>query len=242
MNNFDLYKFKIAPLIVCIFKELSSEEPSRIEKTRGSVEIVEVSVTEDEESEKELNKSQIEDIVHSSKPSISNQDSQPPDEVVETTENGEEKSNLEIKLELSEGDTEETSKTEPSEEETTTTNWTTTTESKECAPIIEETSEFSSDTTSEIKKELNINTDGEQQTSEPTIIKSELSENLFSEINIEIKVDNTIGVKRDYSRTKKKEDKGKFIFIQTLLYSEVVKSSFLFLNFQHFSNMNEEVL
>lgn len=210
LNNFHIKLF-----IICMFKELSSEEPSRIEKTRGSVEIVEVSPTEDEESEKELNKSQIQDIVHSSKPSVPNPNKSSPEKVeLETSENGEEKPDLEITLEV---ETEEKSKPEPSEDETSTTNWTTTTESKENISTIEESSEFS-ETTSEIKKELNVNTDVEQQSSEPSNITTpELSEDLFSEINIEIKVDNTIGVKRDYSRTKKKEEKGKIILIRIVL-------------------------
>lgn len=191
-------------------QETTSEDPSRIEKPRGSVEIVEVSLTEDEESEKELNKSQIEDIVHISKPSVLDHDDQISE--VQTTEIVDEKPDLEPKVEPSEEDTEEEkSKTEPLEEESTTT-WTTTTESKESASTIEETSEIS-ETSNEIKKELNVHSDVEHQSSDPTSIIPEFSEDLFNEINIEIKVDAAGGVKRDYSRTKKKEEKGEFLLI-----------------------------
>lgn len=184
------------------FQESSSEDPSRIVRSRGSVEIVEVSLTEDEESEKELNKSQIEDIVHTTKPPAIDNDNQIPEREIQTIEIGQEQHDLESTLKPSQEETDEKPKVEPLEEETTT--WTTTTESKESAAVTEDTSEIS-DATSELKKELNL--DIEQPSSETTIGTPEFSEDLFNEI--EIKVDLINNMKRDYSRAKKKEDQGR---------------------------------
>lgn len=159
--------------------------------------------------EKELNKSQIEDIVHISKQCVLEHNNQISDREVQTNEIGDEKIDLERKVDTPEEDIEEEKpKAEPLEEETAT-NWTTTTESKESASTTEETSEIS-ETSNEIKKELNINLDVEQQSSDPTSVTPEYSEDLFNDLSIEIKVDAASGVKRDYSRMKKKEEKGTF--------------------------------
>lgn len=170
-----------------------------------------MSLTEDEESEKELNKSQIEDIVHTSKSTIPEQDTQTSELSVETVEVEEDEEELEErKHEQSEGDIEEEQqKTVPSEEETSTTTWTTTTESKESITTTEETFEVSY-TTNEIKNELNTNLAVELDGSEHTVITTELSDNLYDDEDVVMEKENSI--KRDYSRTKKKDANGELIF------------------------------
>lgn len=202
-----------------LLQETPSEDPSRIQKSRGSVEIVEVPLTEDEELEKELNKSQIEDIVHTRKPSTHDQYNPIQEPVIETIEIEEEEDLQVPKLEQSEEDTEkEKPTTEPSEEKTATTTWSTTTESKESVTTTEETSEISN-TVSEPKKEVIINLELQQNCSQPTIVTPEFTEDLFNELNVEIKIEKTNSVKRDYSRTKKKDQKGKQPLFTHLIYS-----------------------
>lgn len=58
----------------------------------------------------------------------------------------------------------------------------------------------------EIKKELTINLDVEENI-KPTTITPDFTEELYDDVSMEVKVDKTGKAKRDYSRTKKKEDK-----------------------------------
>lgn len=132
---------------------------------------------DEDDLDKELNKSQIQDIVHSTK----SDDSE--DTKLEKTDTEEEKP-----------------KTEQEENSCTS-------ESKDTATF-EESSE-ASDTPSETKKD-NVNLDVHQDSMETTIIP-DFSEDLYNEMSMEVKVDKSGGIKRDYSRTKKKEGK-KFFF------------------------------
>ncbi|CAH2000714.1 unnamed protein product [Acanthoscelides obtectus] len=77
-----------------------------------------------------------------------------------------------------------------------------TTESKDTASV-EESSE-TSDTLPEIKKEpVNLDT---QDSLEMPSTAPEFSEDLYDELSMEVKIDKTGKTRRDYSRTKKKED------------------------------------
>lgn len=160
-------------------KEEVIEDQPKVEKSivPGSVEIVEVVVMDEEDIDKELNKSQIQNIVHSSK-------SEEPEEVKPVKiEPEEEKPEVEI---------EETSIPE----------------SKEAVPC-EESSEASDVTTvPDAKKDVNINLDVQDST-ETTTITHDFTEALYDDISMEVKIDKSGKVKRDYSRTKKKE--GMFI-------------------------------
>ncbi|KAJ8928803.1 hypothetical protein NQ314_018569 [Rhamnusium bicolor] len=156
-----------------IKKEMISEERPKVEKSTvpGSVEIVEVVVMDDEDIDKELNKSQIQNIVHSTKSNDSE------DIKSEKVEAEEEKSRTEVE----EGSAPE---------------------SKDTATF-EESSE-ASDTTVDTKKDIDISLNV-QESLETTTITPNFSEELYDDISMEVKVDKTGKVKRDYSRTKKKE-------------------------------------
>ncbi|VEN38501.1 unnamed protein product [Callosobruchus maculatus] len=102
--------------------------------------------------------------------------------------------NVEIKSEKVDTD-EEKLKTETETESYTT-------ESKDTASV-EESSE-TSDTMPEMKKEpVNLDT---QDSLEMPSTAQEFSEDLYDELSMEVKIDKTGKAKRDYSRTKKKED------------------------------------
>ncbi|XP_044265869.1 bromodomain-containing protein 8 [Tribolium madens] len=132
--------------------------------TAGSVEIVEVVVMDDEDIDKDLNKTQIEDIVHSVKV-------EPKEEIeAEKAEVSEIKSETEDTLKLSEKD-----------------------------------KQLSSEET-EKKLEPETNLDVPKST-ESTTLTPDFNEELYDDINMEVKVDKTGKAKRDYSRTKKKDDK-----------------------------------
>lgn len=165
---------------------VTEEVPKKVEKSGGSVEIVEV-VGEDEEVNKQLNKSQIQDIVHTS----ATTDLESPPKPVEKDESKE----VEV-------DTKEVAKvveTKPEPIESTPESKDTTTG--------EESSETSdADTKSlDIKKEINLEI---QDSLDNSIVTTDLTQELYDDINMEVKVDKTGKAKRDYSRTKKKEEKG----------------------------------
>ncbi|XP_023022816.2 bromodomain containing 8 [Leptinotarsa decemlineata] len=143
----------------------------------GSVEIVEVVGTEEEEIDKELNKSQIQDIVHSIKSTDSEEVKSSPTEIYEEK----------IKTE-----TEESSPIDSKDTVSITT--------------CEESSE-ASDLTADNKKEVPSNLEG-QDAAETTTHTSDFTEGLYDEMNMEVKIDKSGKAKRDYSRTKKKEEKG----------------------------------
>ncbi|CAH1364940.1 unnamed protein product [Tenebrio molitor] len=147
------------------------EEVAKKEKNTvpGSVEIVEVVVMEDEDIDKELNKSQIENIVHSVK--------------VEKKEEPEGE-----KVDVSEPKVETESKVF---------------EDPPKSPVKEkeESSEES------VKKEFDSNLDVPNSTEANTIASTDFSEELYDDINMEVKVDKSGKAKRDYSRTKKKDEK-----------------------------------
>lgn len=99
---------------------------------------------------------------------------------------------------------------EKPEEEIEETN---TPESKEVITC-EESSEASDITTITItKKDISINLDV-QDSAETTTITHDFTEALYDDINMEVKIDKSGKVKRDYSRTKKKE--GKLTFLQKI--------------------------
>nr|CAH7747821.1 unnamed protein product [Callosobruchus chinensis] len=109
-------------------------------------------------------------------------------EIVESTN----PDNVEIKAE----------KIDTEEEKTETETESYTTESKDTASV-EESSE-TSDTMPEIKKEpVSLDT---QDSLEMPSTAQEFSEDLYDELSMEVKIDKTGKAKRDYSRTKKKED------------------------------------
>lgn len=152
------------------------EEPKLKEKQEtvpGSVEIVEVVVMEEDEIEKQLNKSQIEDIVHSHKPIL-----------MQSYRQEELNNELEIKEEP-----------EPVESK------------------IESDTVFSGDSSedkeikSELKDALNIDIDVSEDSRRNTFTP-EYSEEYYENLNMAVtKLDKSGKAKRDYSRTKKKEEK-----------------------------------
>lgn len=161
-------------------KEIKKEMPERKDSSEekksavmpGSVEIVEVVVLEEDEIEKQLNKSQIEDIVHSRKPSeqtmIEEEQSKTADVVI---------------------------KEEPQEDNESLTE----------ATVVNETMEDK-----EIKEELDnarIDID-ESENSRRNTFTPEYSEEYFDDLNMSVtKPEKSGKAKRDYSRTKKKEEK-----------------------------------
>ncbi|KAJ8983048.1 hypothetical protein NQ317_013253 [Molorchus minor] len=149
------------------------EEQAKSEKSGvpGSVEIVEVVVMDDEDIDKELNKTQIQDIVHSTKP--------------------EESVKEEIKTEKVEPE-EVKPKPEVDDQE----------EKKEIVPF--EDIPDASNTTKDTKKDVDINLEI-QDSDETTTIAPSFSEEIYEDLNMEVKVDKTGKIKRDYSRTRKKE-------------------------------------
>lgn len=141
------------------------EEPAPVP---GSVEIVEVVVTDDEEIEKDQKYQKDQDKTEEDSSKIDNTE-----ELKITNEDLQEK----VKVE-----TEESNLTESKDIGSTAT--------------IEESSE-TSDSTVEVKKEVE----------QDTVPKTEFSDELFDEANMEVKFDKNVKAKRDYSRTKKKDDK-----------------------------------
>ncbi|RZC32778.1 hypothetical protein BDFB_007554, partial [Asbolus verrucosus] len=146
------------------------EEVVRKEKgaVPGSVEIVEVVVMEEEDIDKELNKSQIENIVHSVK--IEKKE-EPEGEKLDIVEP---KSEPEAKV------FEDPPKSPEKDKEILTT----VTEKKE------------TETTLDVPN-----------STETTTITPDFNEELYDDINMEVKVDKSGKAKRDYSRTKKKDEK-----------------------------------
>lgn len=148
-------------------KKEMEENKQREEIIPGSVEIVEVVVLEDEEIEKQFNKSQIEDIVHSHKPIV---------EIKEEPKEAEEKPLNEVET------TEDNRKQKNNSGESF--------EDKE------------------VKNELkNINIDIEEShNSRRNTFTPEYPEEYFDDLSV-TKLDKSGKAKRDYSRTKKKEEK-----------------------------------
>ncbi|CAH0550951.1 unnamed protein product [Brassicogethes aeneus] len=160
-----------------IKKETIEEMPKKVEKSGGSVEIVEV-VGEDEQCDKQLNKSQIQDIVHSTK--IKSEEA---NVVKEKEEPKEEPANPVESLADNKPEIKEVKHEEMPKE--------TKTDVKQ--PEMETTK----------KEELS-----EIEEKEKTSPHNELVPDLYEDINMEVKIDKTGRAKRDYSRTKKKEEKG----------------------------------
>ena len=135
-----------------VSEELSKDTPG------GSVEIVEVVMLEDEEIDKNFNKSQIEDIVHSSKsdPAKNIEEKVPPPKIPdEDAQDTHEPSEIKIKLEL------------------------------------------------DVTKDSDTET-GDNQSDN---YKLQYNEELYDDNIMEVKIDKSGKIKRDYSRTKKKDDK-----------------------------------
>lgn len=162
--------------------EIKTDPPEETKKENqpGSVEIVEVVVMDDEEI-KELNKSQIEDIVHCSK-----------------------SENSDTKLQYIKTEIKEEIKEEP----------TSISENVIKEPVIDDQADsIDFELKSEDNKEAAINLENEDTSRRPTFTP-EYSEDIFDEIHVEVtKIDKSGKAKRDYSRTKKKEDKELDIFL-----------------------------
>lgn len=157
--------------MLCLFDETTIkkeiEEPKK-ENQPGSVEIVEVVVMDDEEMSKELNKSEIEDIVHSNKADKEN-------------------------LTLQETD----SKSKQVEEV-----------SKLEKVVDEQTDSLDLEIKTEVE---DINENEESNSLRRPTFTPEYAEDIFDDMNVEVtKLDKTGKAKRDYSRTKKKEEKENF--------------------------------
>ncbi|KAF7265639.1 bromodomain containing 8 [Rhynchophorus ferrugineus] len=147
----------------------------------GSVEIVEVQA-EECTSENQLNRSQIQNIVHSTK---SNDSVDGPEEYNEIEKKQEQ--TLELKDEELDEDKSEEFKLELSEG----------------SEEIEETKPAQDVKTEEKEK---VNTDLMEQALDNTV-SSGLVEDLYENVAMEVKIEKTGKAKRDYSRNKKKEDK-----------------------------------
>lgn len=150
----------------------------------GSVEIVEVPASEEQESQKDFDKSQIRDMVFSS------------------DQQGEVESTTEPLESLEDTSSAATSETNTAKEESQGTPE---------EPVEDE--EESKDTTTASYSQQNDNSSAET-TSSPTDINvpsegglSEFTDDLYDNINMEVKIDKTGKAKRDYSRPKKKEEK-----------------------------------
>lgn len=147
-------------------KEGVEDSKNKSEAVPGSVEIVEVVVLEEDEVEKQLNKSEIQDIVHSHKPAVE-----------------------EYPIKEEEVEVKEESETESDKAEDFT----------ETSNDVDLKSE---------SKETSIDLDVTQEVSRRNTFTPEYSEELYDDLNIEVtKLDKTGKAKRDYSRTKKKEEK-----------------------------------
>ncbi|GJQ66506.1 putative bromo domain protein [Trypoxylus dichotomus] len=137
----------------------------------GSVEIVEVVAMEDEEIDKELNKSEIEDIVHSSKVDLN---------IMKDLSNDEQQI-VEIK-----------------------------TDKDSCDESNTESVDMEVKSESEALKEVTSTETTETDTNEGTgiVFTPDFTGELYDDnVSMEVKVDKSGKAKRDYSRTKKKEDK-----------------------------------
>lgn len=146
------------------------EEEKNKETIPGSVEIVEVVVLEEDEVEKQLNKSEIQDIVYSHK---------------ENT----------VKEEPVEGELKEESENELTESDKVEEDQGVFTETSNDIDIKSETKDTSID--------LDVT-----ETSRRNTFTPEYSEEFYDDLNIEVtKLDKSGKAKRDYSRTKKKEEK-----------------------------------
>lgn len=149
-----------------------TDKPQLSKNVHGSVEIVEVAA-EEHENEKEFNKAQILDIVHSNK----NKE--------EKIDSGSE--------ELCQADTRESNKYDSSI--ASSENLLENEESLKIAPIY---------------FEQKVNTHN-SDTNFPSLSQdksiSDYADDLYDNINMEVKIDKTGKTKRDYSRTKKKEEK-----------------------------------
>lgn len=136
----------------------------------GSVEIVEVSVVEDDPIDKELNKSEIENIVHTNKPVQEAQESESETQI----------------------------KTEP---ETTVVE-----DSPPAAPTSQ--GEAIQDPVAEAEpKEEATEMTADVKPPESNTVTPNFSEELYDDVSMEVKIDKSGKAKRDYSRTKKKDDK-----------------------------------
>ncbi|KAK9892200.1 hypothetical protein WA026_019005 [Henosepilachna vigintioctopunctata] len=152
----------------------------------GSVEIVEVAM-EEEEIGKVLDKTQIQDIVHSSK--------------IESIEDV--KKILDEKKPLKQED-EETKEGIATKEEDTQVLVEIDTEVKVEVKDEYDNELASTDTKSEPKINMSIDAD---KSSDSITLETGLPDELYDDIQMEVKVDKSGKAKRDYSRTKKKEEK-----------------------------------
>lgn len=135
----------------------------------GSVEIVEVVAMEDEEIDKELNKSEIEDIVHSNKVDLS---------IMKELSNDEQQI-VEVKI-----------------------------DKDSCDESNTESVDLEIKSEPEISKEATSTETTETDTNEAVVFTSDFGGELYDDnVSMEVKIDKTGKAKRDYSRTKKKEDK-----------------------------------
>lgn len=179
MLNIEKERSPSKSLAVLHEKEIKREplEEQRLKEKQeivpGSVEIVEVVVMEDDEIEKQLNKSQIEDIVHSNKPTLLS--SHRPEEVNPEVHIKEEPESLVSKL-----DSDAVFSGESSED-------------KEIKAELKDASSI----------DIDISEDSRRNTFTP-----EYSEEYYENLNMAVtKLDKSGKAKRDYSRTKKKEEK-----------------------------------
>lgn len=114
---------------------------------------------------------------------------------------------LEVKTESSEEEMKEEKQDPESSEESNNISWDTIIQSRQNVSTIENISEMS-DTTNPIKKDFNINEHLKKHCSTLTSTTDNLTEEINKEMNVTVKVDLISSVKRDYSRSKKKDEKG----------------------------------
>lgn len=158
----------------------------------GSVEIVEVAV-EEEEIGKVLDKTQIQDIVHTSRLETELEVSRK--EVEDSTEVEENVTTVKVE------ELEETEKNEETEEALTE-------QDQVKVEVKEEEEERQvSPVDSQTENQLNISLEIDKTSDSITIEQHNFSDELYDDVQMEVKIDKTGKAKRDYSRTKKKEEK-----------------------------------
>lgn len=161
------------------FGDLTEEKKEEEVPGSGSVEIVEVAM-EEEEVGKVLDKAQIQDIVHTSKSDVVEELPAVVEEEVET---------------LTEVKVEEPEETEPVKE-------------PEEIPVEDVKTEVKEEEDRQISpvEDLNISMEIDKS-SDSITIEHNFNEELYDDVQMEVKIDKTGRTKRDYSRTKKKEEK-----------------------------------
>ncbi|KAL3288638.1 hypothetical protein HHI36_003071 [Cryptolaemus montrouzieri] len=166
---------------------LSINRKEEIVPNSGSVEIVEVAI-EEEEIGNILNKTQIQDIVHSSKvDSVENS--------LNIVQEEAPKVEVEIKQEISD---------ESEERQETPVMIQIDTEVKIEMKDDDETESSSLDSKHESKANISLETD---KSSDSITVDPNFSDEIYDDVQMEVKVDKSGKAKRDYSRTKKKEEK-----------------------------------